>query len=150
METKLEQKVENTSNEVDKGRRNFLKYLAGGLVGTAIAGGLGYLGYETFREPSLMERIEKIPDNEKKIEFLVEQIYKNPKETRESIFAEEPGSRERYNNFNFNLDKEENIRLEKVYEKYGIDLPEDPKKFSESDKLAIFLDYKLIRSLSLF
>ena len=136
MSQKLVEKIQETSEqEVNKSRRNFLKYLTGGLA----VGGLGYLGYEIFREPSLKERLEKAPNNEERAKLLVKASYETPDEVKKLFFNEK--TRSEYKNFDMaNIDEESLINCENFYKNSGIliDLPNN-RNFSEGDKLTYFI-----------
>lgn len=142
----IEQKLIETSVQgVDKSRRNFLKYLTGGLVGTAVAGGLGYLGYERFRGPSWDKKIKMARNNEEIEGILIEIIYRDPEEAKKYILNDKK-TENRFKNYNFDSMTKEDITLygECGYSK--IKLPNDSKKLSESDKLLIFFRSEIGRA----
>lgn len=141
MVEKLVEKLNETSEKgIGKTRRNFLKYLASGIIAGGLAvGGLGYLGYESFREPTLRKKIEAALSNEARAKLLVKASYKTPNEVKKLFVSEKV--RSEYENFDIaNVSKEDLISCENSYKALGliIDFPNEGK-FSEGDKLTYFL-----------
>lgn len=153
MKNDLTQKVERDYKdkaEVDGkiNRRRFLRGLAGLAVGGVVVLGGGYLGYETFREPTLKERIVKglkeLPNQNDVTkmrmfcQIMRDSIYNNPSEAKEYIINQLGITSEEYENRFSQLIRDGHLNegCKDFWKRHGAPLDNFGKNITQ-DKLAI-------------
>ena len=141
-------------------KENLVQKLGLGLALTVGVAGYGGCSRDYSAKDEGSYSVVEMSDLEREIEgvrggswekIIVEAIYEKPEEAKNYIFGHFKGSEKRFEEYDFDkMSKEDISKIQTAYDNpaFSVDLPDDPSKLSESDKIAIFFVDEIIYGIA--